>query len=128
MGTHQRRRSASPSDLRRARGRQGERKGVSRLFSRTAQVGSYHEGESVEMAGCPVTSDDVSTKPRLRLQLLRESHETNFRIEVMALDSVLAQKSSWLKIPRWERDGLVSWLSEVRSSPSHDPGGATEAR
>ena len=110
MRTHPPRTSGSPSDLRRAQRRQGERNGVSRLFSRIAQLRSYREDESVEMDGSPVTLDDVSHNPTLRLQLLWESHEINFRTEVMALDTLLVQKPTWLEIHRWEREALVSGL------------------
>ena len=62
------------------------------------------------MAGTPVTLDDVSNNPTLRLQLLWESHEINFRAEVMALDTLPVQKPTWLEIHRWEREALVSGL------------------
>ena len=108
--THPPRTLVSPSDLRQAQRRQDERNGVSRLFSRIAQLRSYRPDESVQMGDLSVTLDNVSNNPILRLQLLWECHEINFRAEVMALDTLLVQKSTWMEIHRWEREASVSAL------------------
>ncbi|KAI0699068.1 hypothetical protein C8T65DRAFT_793789 [Cerioporus squamosus] len=79
MKTHAPTQSAAPSDFRRAYRRQGQRNGVRRLFSRVAQLRSYRADES------------VAAHSSLRRRLLWESHEINFRAEVMALDTLLRE-------------------------------------
>lgn len=110
MKTHMPRSSGSASDLRRAQRRQGERNGVSRLFSRIAQLRSYQGNECVKWHGSRVNLEAVSTDPSWRLKLLWESHEINFRAEVIALDTLLVHKPTWLEVHRWEREALVSGI------------------
>ncbi|TFK85199.1 hypothetical protein K466DRAFT_438507, partial [Polyporus arcularius HHB13444] len=97
----------SPADVRRVQRRQGERNDVRRLFSRVAQLRSYREDEAVEWAGQALAIDGVGDVC-LRSFMLWESHEINFRAELMALDTLLVQKPTWLEIHRWEREALVS--------------------
>ncbi|KAI0710285.1 hypothetical protein C8T65DRAFT_739737 [Cerioporus squamosus] len=108
--------SRSPSDFRRAHRRQGERNGVSRLFSRVAQLRSYRADESVPWGDDTLDLGQVAAHSSLRRRLLWESHEINFRAELMALDTLLVHKSSWLEIHRWEREGVVSAIWGLPSS------------
>ncbi|RDX46209.1 hypothetical protein OH76DRAFT_1457272 [Lentinus brumalis] len=102
--------SGSPSDFRRAQRRQGDRNGVRRLFSRVAQLRSYSAEDSVQWGEETFDLARVATDCSLRRRLLWESHEINFRAEVMALDTLLVHKPAWLEIHRWEREALVSGI------------------
>ncbi|RPD75699.1 hypothetical protein L226DRAFT_507614 [Lentinus tigrinus ALCF2SS1-7] len=108
MKTHPPKPSGMPSDLRRAVRRQDERNGVTRLCSRVGQLRSYRGDESVEWLGTRGNLESIASDPTWRLRLIWESHETNYRAEIMALDTLLVHKSSWLEIQRWEREALVS--------------------
>ncbi len=96
-----------PSDVRRIQRRQGEQNDVRRLFSRVAQLRSYSPNEPVEWEGRPLALEGVGDVC-VRSSILWEAHEINFRAELMALDTLLVQKSTWQEIHRWEREALVS--------------------
>ena len=110
MKTHPPRPSGSPSDLRRAQRRQGQRNAVTKLLSRVAMLRSYRPDESVACAEARLTAEQIATDAVLRRRLIWESHEINFRAEVMALDTLLVHQSTWLEIHRWERESLVSGI------------------
>ncbi|KAI0649156.1 hypothetical protein C8Q79DRAFT_904716, partial [Trametes meyenii] len=96
------------ADARRAGRRMDNRKVIARLFGRTAMLASYREDISPNFRGRPVSRNDIRTRHDLRLLLLWESHEINFRAELMALDTLLVQRSDWLELQRWERESAVS--------------------
>lgn len=108
MKTYPPRLTGSRSDLRRAQRRQGDRNGVTRLFTRVAMLRSYSADQSVAWGSDILDLRQVATDTSLRRRLLWESHEINFRAEIMALDTLLVHKSSWLEVHRWEREALVS--------------------
>ncbi|KAI0715611.1 hypothetical protein C8T65DRAFT_707531 [Cerioporus squamosus] len=100
----------SLSDFRHAYRRQGERNGVRRLFSRVAQLRSYRADDCMQWGADTLDLAQVASSNFLCRCLLWGSHEINFRAEVMALDTLLVHKSSWLEIHRWEREALVSGI------------------
>ena len=55
-----------------------------------------------------VSEESASTDGRIRRLLLWESHEINFRCEVMALDACLVPRDNWTTIQRWGREAFVS--------------------
>ncbi len=110
MRTHPPKQTGSPADFRRALRRQGERNGVRRLCSRVAQLRSYRSDEAVPWGDDTLDVAQVAANSTLRRRLLWESHEINFRAEVMALDTLLVHQSTWLEIHRWEREALVSGI------------------
>ncbi|RPD52095.1 hypothetical protein L226DRAFT_449240, partial [Lentinus tigrinus ALCF2SS1-7] len=116
MKTHPPNAARSPSDLRRAQRRQDRRNAVSRLFARVAQLRSYREDELVRCGEDKLEMKDIAKDSHLRRRLLWEAHELNFRAEIMALDTLLVQKSTWLEVHRWEREGQVSTIWGPRAS------------
>ena len=128
MKTHPPRPSGSPSDLRRAQRRQGQRNAVTKLLSRVAMLRSYRPDESVPCAEGSMTVEQIASDVALRRRLIWESHEINFRAEVMALDTLLVHKSTWLEIHRWQREALVSSIwgppsSAITVLPAEDAAG-----
>lgn len=105
----------SPSDLRRARRRQEGHNGMSHLFSRVAQVRSYSEEVDADWDGQTLGMQDLRESPDWRTRILWESHEINFRAELMALDTALVHRPTWWEIHRWTREALVT---NVWGSPS----------
>ncbi|KAJ8474353.1 hypothetical protein ONZ51_g7277 [Trametes cubensis] len=88
--------------------RQEERDAISRLLSRVAFLPSYAEDMVFQLDDRLVSRETVRTDPRIRQRLLWESHETNFRCELMALDTLLVQRENWTELNRWEREREVS--------------------
>ena len=73
-----------------------------------------------------MSEESASTDGRVRRLVLWESHETNFRCEVMALDVYLMPRDNWTTIRRWGREAFVSecWGSPASLSsvlPSMPP-------
>ena len=129
MKTHPPRPSGSPSDLRRAQRRQGQRNGVTKLLSRVGMLRSYRPDESVPCGEAQLTVEQIASDAALRRRLIWESHEINFRAEVMALDTLLVHKSTWLEIHRWQREALVSGIwgppsSAITVLPAEDAAGS----
>ncbi|PIL28190.1 hypothetical protein GSI_09727 [Ganoderma sinense ZZ0214-1] len=96
------------SDARRAKRHLDERNGIGALFHKVAHMDSYDEHGSVAFEDQNVGLLTIAENPNVRLALLWESHEINFRAELLALDSLLVQKESWDEIHRWERELSVS--------------------
>ncbi|KAI1788224.1 hypothetical protein LXA43DRAFT_974933 [Ganoderma leucocontextum] len=78
------------SDARRAKWRLGERNKIGSLFHKVAHMDSYDEHAVVDFEG------------------FAESHEVNFRAELLALDTLLVPQKNWMEIHRWEREMVVS--------------------
>ncbi|KAI1785016.1 hypothetical protein LXA43DRAFT_900642 [Ganoderma leucocontextum] len=96
------------SDARRAKRRLGERNEIGAIFHKVAHMDSYSEHAVVEFEGMDVNLAAITANPAIRTSLLWESHEVNFRAELLALDTLLVQKKEWMEIDRWEREMLVS--------------------
>ncbi|KAI0359447.1 hypothetical protein OH77DRAFT_1517877 [Trametes cingulata] len=96
------------ADVRRGQRRQDERNGISRLFGRTALLPSYTELSTPSLDGKLISLSVACSDPDVRAQLIWESHETNFRCELMALDTALVNQPDWSDIHRWEREAEVS--------------------
>ncbi|KAI1782276.1 hypothetical protein LXA43DRAFT_1104422 [Ganoderma leucocontextum] len=96
------------SDARRAKRHLGERNAIGALFHKVAHMDSYDEHASVAFEDLNVDLATIAENPRVRLSLLWESHEINFRAELLALDALLVQKDSWEEIHRWEREMAIS--------------------
>ncbi|KAI0675893.1 hypothetical protein C8Q78DRAFT_963409 [Trametes maxima] len=98
------------SDQRRAQKRQDLRNSVSRLLGRTALLPSYSPTLVADLEGKPVSASVAVSDPQVRARLLWEAHETNFRCEVMALDTVIMHRPDWHEVDRWDRESLVSGI------------------
>ncbi|OJT02481.1 hypothetical protein TRAPUB_6988 [Trametes pubescens] len=107
LRTH--RMKGTPStDLRRAQRRQDERNLIGRLFGRLALLPSYDAASHPTFDSEEVTLYAAATNVDLRSKILWESHEVNFRCELMALDTHLVQRPTWTAVHRWERERAVS--------------------
>lgn len=84
----------TPADHRRSARRLEERKGVSRLFGRVGRLRSYRGDETIQFLGIPVDLQAVAQNPHIRLRLLWEAHEVNFRAELLSLDAVVVKTHS----------------------------------
>ena len=96
------------SEGRRALRRVKERDGIATLLHRIAHLPTYSETNVVEFEGLDVDISAITENPAIRASLLWESHEVNFRAELLALDSLLVPSKDWLEIHRWEREMVVS--------------------
>ena len=86
---------SGPSDYRRSVRRQEERKGVTRLFGNVAHFHSYCDDEVVQLGDIPVDLNVIASNMDVRSYLLWETHEVNFRAELLCLDTLMVQKPSW---------------------------------
>ncbi|KAI1783819.1 hypothetical protein LXA43DRAFT_1102080 [Ganoderma leucocontextum] len=96
------------SDARRAKRRLGERNDIGVMFHKVAHMDSYDEHAIVEFEGSSVNLSAITANPAIRASLLWESHEVNFRAELLALDTLLVPQKNWMEIHRWEREMVVS--------------------
>lgn len=116
--------------VRRAKRRKEERNVVGRLLTRVGLIPTYRDDMTPHLETVLVTLADAATDIRIRGLLLWESHEVNFRCELLALDTALVQQKDWSQIDRWGREAVVSgvWgdplsaVSVIPSSPSDTPG------
>ena len=69
---------------------------------------SYLPSIVMPLCGMEVTEETAATDEHIRRLLLWESHEINFRCELMALDACLVPRADWPLIRRWARESLVS--------------------
>ena len=96
------------SDYRRSVRRQGERKAVTRLFGNVAHFRSYCDDEVVQLGDTLVDLKVIASNPDVRSYLLWETHEVNFRSELLCLDTLIVQKPSWTFGQRIHREFFVS--------------------
>ncbi|KAH9911620.1 uncharacterized protein BXZ73DRAFT_93349 [Epithele typhae] len=87
-----------------------DKNGVARLFGTKAALPSYSEDQTISFAGMTVSQETAVTDPRVRLSLLWECHEVNFRCELMALDSALVPRAGWPVVHRWAREAFVAGI------------------
>ncbi|EJF59526.1 hypothetical protein DICSQDRAFT_171926 [Dichomitus squalens LYAD-421 SS1] len=110
------RNGAEGADARRAKRRLEERNGIAALCHKVADMDSYNAHVVVEFRGLAVDLNMIAQDPSIRADLLWESHEVNFRAELLALDTLRVQKKDWMEINRWERKMLVSGVGGSSSS------------
>ncbi|KAI0640542.1 hypothetical protein C8Q79DRAFT_443259 [Trametes meyenii] len=94
------------AELRLVKRRYKEKNLVSSIFD--GPFGSYNVNDAGYIGDLKVTADMTSSDVRLRMLLLWESHEINFRCELMALDCTLVPREGWPILQHWERDVNVS--------------------
>ena len=104
------------AEARRAQRRVKERDGMATLLHRIAHFTSYSETHAVQFEDVDVDVSAITANPAIRASLLWESHEVNFRAELLALDSLLVPSSDWMEIHRWEREMVVSGVWGLPSS------------
>ncbi|KAI0744402.1 hypothetical protein C8Q76DRAFT_607590, partial [Earliella scabrosa] len=98
----------SAGEQRRAKRKHHEKSAIGRLFGEDASLDSYSVSDIATMDSRPVTADMAATSPWVRMRHLWESHEINWRCEVMALDAVMVPRDDWSVVHRWAREAQVS--------------------
>ncbi len=98
----------SAAHIRRHKRRREEWNAICRLFGRVALLPSYREDRKASFRGKDFAAKDLVEAHDVRRWVLWESHEINFRCEVMALDTYLVQRKDWQEIHRWNRETAVS--------------------
>ena len=96
------------SDARRAKRRLEERNEIGALLHQVGHMDPYSTDIVASLEGITVDADSIAKNPAIRATLLWESHELNFRAEVMALDHLLVNTSDWPERFKWEREMLIS--------------------
>ncbi|KAI0352244.1 hypothetical protein OH77DRAFT_1428792 [Trametes cingulata] len=117
--------------MRRSQRRQKTANAIIRVFDRVAMIPHYREDMVGSIRGRDVGAKDIIADPSIRQLLLWESHEINFRCELMALDALLLQSGDWEDTHRWEREAQVSAVwgepsSVISILPSDDFAGARD--
>ncbi|KAI0746123.1 hypothetical protein C8Q76DRAFT_605681, partial [Earliella scabrosa] len=93
---------------RRVKRKHHERSAIGRLFGEDACLQSYDIAHVPTLEGQPVPADIAATKPWVRMRLVWEAHEINWRCEVMALDSVMLCREELSAVNRWAREAQIS--------------------
>lgn len=99
---------SNAANLRRTKRRQDEWNSICWLFERVALLPSYWDNLAVPFRDGEFKAKDVASVRDVRLWVLWESHEINFRCELMALDTLLVHRKDWKDIHRWTRESAVS--------------------
>ena len=101
--------------------RHQERETVIRLFGTVAELGSYHGEETLQLADMQVDLSAIRENPRVRAYILWETHEVNFRAELLCLDMLMMQQPRWSFRQKLEREFFVSRVWGPPSSFMHIP-------
>ncbi|KAI0645257.1 hypothetical protein C8Q79DRAFT_1055353 [Trametes meyenii] len=94
------------ADQRLVKKRYREKNLVASIFA--GPFGSYKANDVGYVGDLKVTVDVATSDLRLRMLLLWESHEINFRCELIALDRALVPRKEWSVLQLWERDTNIS--------------------
>ncbi|KAI0643311.1 hypothetical protein C8Q79DRAFT_1002535 [Trametes meyenii] len=96
---------ASASEERQVKRRYEEKNYISSVFE---SFGSYDQELVVSIGDKQVTAAAAASELWVRMMLLWEAHEINFRCELMTLDRILLPRDEWPILQRWEREAKVS--------------------
>ncbi|EIW62390.1 uncharacterized protein TRAVEDRAFT_115234 [Trametes versicolor FP-101664 SS1] len=96
------------ADKKRCKRRYEEKNAVSRLFGRDGSLRSYREDDAFLLGDIEVTRSVACSDRRVRSLLLWESHELNFRCELVALDRALLPRTGWPAFSQWQREARLS--------------------
>ena len=81
---------------------------IRRLFGKGQSLPSYRV-ESQPLFGHYVVTQAAAMSDRaLQRLIVFETHETNWRCELLALDALMVESNEWAELPRWMRESLVS--------------------
>lgn len=98
----------SPVAQRRVKKTVEAKNAVAKLFGARGNLPSYACTSQPSLGSLIATLDASAHDPRIRALLLWESHEINFRCELMALDFELGGGAKWPTQYRWDREREVS--------------------
>ncbi len=81
---------------------------IQRLFGQGQSLPSYRVGIQPLFGKSVVTHDTAVSDRNIRRRVVWETHETNWRCELLALDAVMTGSNEWTELLRWMRESLVS--------------------
>ncbi|KAH9932140.1 uncharacterized protein BXZ73DRAFT_46882, partial [Epithele typhae] len=102
---------------RRAMKRVHTREEAVRTFAILGGQPSFKQDARPVFQGRRVTLDMLKTHRGIRFEILWEIYETNWRCELLALDSYLLKSSEWPTVEQWTREAVISrvWGSDSTS-------------
>ena len=98
----------TPAKQRRMEKQYEVKNAVSRLCAQSAALRSYDAREVYWFGAVVVSKETAAHDLRVRLALLWESHEVNFRCELVALDTLMVPRTGWPLLHRWAREAQLS--------------------
>ena len=81
---------------------------IRRLFGQGQSLPSYRVESRPSFGNCVVTHAAAMSDHSLQRRVVWETHETNWRCELLALDALMVGSNGWAELPRWMRECLVS--------------------
>ncbi|KAI1784485.1 hypothetical protein LXA43DRAFT_1066736 [Ganoderma leucocontextum] len=101
---------------------------VHRLFGQGGSLPSYHMDACPQFGNTLVTLEMARSNSSLRSSVVWDTHETNWRCELLALDALMVGSNQWPELNRWMRESLVSQVwgsgtSGIDVVPSSEPQG-----
>ncbi|KAH9896032.1 hypothetical protein C8Q73DRAFT_745170 [Cubamyces lactineus] len=103
------------SEEKKAKRRYEDRNAIARLFGSVACLSSYNEAQVITMDDIDVDKNLAAQSVMLRMRLIWEAHEINFRCDVVALDRVMVPRDQWPIMHRWQREADISAVWGQRS-------------
>ncbi|KAH9921744.1 uncharacterized protein BXZ73DRAFT_104364 [Epithele typhae] len=103
-----------PADTKHKAKRAKERMNVASIFAGASLV-RFEKGVAVKFGDREVKETDILQDDELLRTLVWETHEVNWRCELLALDSVVVGSRNWPEVEQWCRESLIS---EVWGPPS----------
>ena len=88
--------------------RQDLKMGLRQLFGTRAALPSYNALARPMYGRIVVTERDAATNRPIRQMLVHDTHETNWRCELLSLDALMMNTQAWSVGQRWGRELIVS--------------------
>ncbi|KAI0710774.1 hypothetical protein C8Q76DRAFT_624266, partial [Earliella scabrosa] len=95
-------------DQTRAERKHEQKAAIGHLFGNGACLPSYSASANPTFCGSPVTAERAARDFEVRMLLLWEAHEVNWRCELMALDHAMMPRDNWPVVRRWAREAELS--------------------
>lgn len=92
------------------------RQNLRRLFGGVASLRSYDAASSPDFAGRVVTYQTALNDKNIQRGLVWESHEINWRCELLSLDALIVGSKDWPEMTRWIHESDISRVWGASSS------------
>ncbi|KAI0711728.1 hypothetical protein C8Q76DRAFT_623299, partial [Earliella scabrosa] len=99
---------AQGGDQTRAERKHEQKAVIGHLFGNGACLPSYFASANPTFCGSTVTAERAARDTEVRMLLLWEAHEINWRCELMALDHAMMPRDNWPVVRRWAREAELS--------------------
>ncbi|KAH9884306.1 hypothetical protein C8Q73DRAFT_796300 [Cubamyces lactineus] len=106
---------AKASEEKKAKRRHEDRNAIARLFGSVACLPPYDEAQVVTLDDMDVDKNFAAQSVMLRMRLIWEAHEINFRCDLVALDRAMVPRNEWPIMHRWQREADISAVWGQRS-------------